>query len=229
MAYQSTDVYRYLIYLEKYLLGDLELFHQNAKIAEEIERKIQNRSKNKGCRNFFIKKTSSTNLIQTTKYPYSFEFMIGSAVVPRSTIPNTATLFATIDVLGYLTRTGTDYINTTKNFKEFFAYPSTFIDQAELTVLIKVYRHGMTHNYLPKLKMEISYHSSNPTNKLFFKNSIGDLVLNVNRLEILVINRLSEIINTESLFPNMDSQHSYMIQEYENQCRSSITNLLAIL
>jgi len=229
MDYQSTDVYRYLIYLQKYLLGDLELFHQNAKIAEDLERKIQNRSKNKGCSNFFIKKSSSAKLKQTTNYPYSFEFMFGAEVIPRSTIPNTATLFATIDVLGYLTRTGTDYINTSKNFMEFFNYPSTFIDQAELNVLINVYRHGMTHNYFPKLKMEISYHSSNPKNVLFFKNSIGDLVLNVNRLEILVLDRLKEIINTESLFPNLDSQHSYMIQAYENQCRSSITNLLAKL
>lgn len=101
MTYQSTDVYRYLIYLEKYILGDLELFHQNAEIAEGKEREIQNRSKNNGCRSFFHKKTSSDTVIPTTKYPYSFEFLIGVPVIPRSTIPNTATLFATIDVLGY--------------------------------------------------------------------------------------------------------------------------------
>jgi hypothetical protein len=205
------------------------LFHKNAEIAEGKEREIQNSSKNKGCRRFFYKKTSSATLIQTTKYPYSFDFMIGSPVISRSTIPNTATLFATIDVLGFLTRTGSDYKSTFKNFKEFFAYSSTTIDQAELAVLINVYRHGMTHNYLPKLNMEISYHSSNPTGKLFFKNKLGDLVLNVNRLEVLVVNRLSEIINTQSLYPNMDRQHSIMIQDYENTCRSSITKLLAIL
>ena len=56
MTYQSTDVYRYLIFLEKYLLGDLEIFHRIADIAERKERNVQNRARNKGCISLFHKK-----------------------------------------------------------------------------------------------------------------------------------------------------------------------------
>lgn len=229
MHYQTTDVYRFLIFLHKYLLGDLKLFHQLAKDAEKKEREIASMSANKGCLSFFIVEPPSSTSITTTKYPYSFEFMFGDPIISRSTIPNTATFFSTIDILGFLTRTGNDYGSTTKNITEFFSYPTTTIDLTELAVLTNIYRHGMTHSYFPKLNVEVSYHSSNPIGHLFFKRTTGGLVLNVNQLEKLVVARLNEVINDASLYPNMDSQLSIMTADYLSRTSALISTLLAKL
>lgn len=233
MPHRSTDVYRFLIFLQKYLLGDLELFHQLSKDAERKESKVENLKSNNGCFKFFARLrrpiTTTSTTITTTQYPYAFVFMFGDPVVSRMTIPITATLFSTIDVLGFFTRTGNDYGSTSNNFAEFFSNPSTHIHSTELDVLIKVYRHGMTHNYLPKLNVEISYHSKNPVGKLFFKNTSGNLVLNVNRLEELVVNRLDEIINDASIYTNMNAQLLTMTTDYATKSSSSIATLLGTL
>lgn len=235
MTHQATDVYRYLIFLQKYLLGDLELLEKLSLNAEQKEKQLKKLASNRGCLGFiklFSQKTKdrlNTPTIETTHYPYSFEFIYGATIISRSTIPHTATLFSTIDILGYLIRTGNDFTSTTKNFKAFFGRYGIQIDPTELSVLTKVYRHGMTHNYFPKLHMEISYHSSNPVGSIFFKNMRGDLVLNINELQKIVTTELDKIINDTSLYNNMDMQFNYMTQEYENDCRQDIDNLKARL
>lgn len=218
MNHQTTNIYRYLIFLQKYFLGDLGKFRQLCSEAE-IEENVFASSASSN--------TNTTTVITTTRNPYSFDFMFGAPVIARSTIPHTATLFSIIDILGFLARTGTDYSNTTLNFKSFFNDPSIQLTTAELPVLIKVYRHGMTHSYFPKLNMEISYHSSNPNGAMFFKNSYGDVVLNVNRLVLVVTTRLDHIINDVSLYPNMDVQYNFLVQKYENDCRNEIDILKA--
>ncbi len=52
MTHQTTDVYRFLVFLQKYLLGDLDLFHRLAKDAEKKEAEVNMRSENKGCLGF---------------------------------------------------------------------------------------------------------------------------------------------------------------------------------
>lgn len=220
MTYQTTNIYRYLIFLQKYFLGDLMKFRQLCIEAELEENNIASVKDDS---------TNTTPVITTTRNPYSFDFMFGAAVVARSTIPHTATLFAIIDILGFLTRTGTDYANTKLNFITFFNDPSIQLTPAELPVLVKVYRHGMTHSYFPKLNMEISYHSSNPNGVMFFKNSHGDVVLNVNHLVLVVTTRLEHIINDTSLYPNMDMQYNLLVQKYESDCRNEIDVLKAQL
>ena len=233
MTYQDTDVYRYLIFLQKYLLDDLSLLHELSNSAEQKERRVAD-NPDSGLLSNIIKlfkrnpRTSITT-IATTKYPYSFEFMFGDPVISRSTIPHTSALFSTIDILGFLTRTESDFKNTTKNYEEFFRHPTTRIDPIEVKILTKVFRHGMTHNYFPKLNMEIAYHSSNPTGKIFFKNVRRDLVLNVNWIESLVTERLQNLINDSMLYGNMDNQFRIMTQEYERESRADIDELKARL
>ncbi len=232
MNYQDTEVYRYLIYLQKYLLGDLELFHEIAKDAEKKEKALSEQAENSGCLRVFTGGTnpSTTNtVITTTQYPYSFEFIFGAPVISRSTVPNSAALFAIIDLLGFLTRTGNDYGSTSENFTTFFSHSSTTLPEYQLPVLINVYRHGIAHNYLPKLNVLVSYHSSNPDDKLFFKDNGGRLVLNVNRMERLVVDRLDEIIRDNSLYTNMDNQLGKMVRDYQRKSAASITDLLASL
>lgn len=232
MNYQTTDVYRFLIYLQKYLLGDLQLFQRLSKEAEEKEKRQEDPRHNKGCINIFSfnkKHTTISTTVTTTLNPFDFEFMFGAMMISRLTIPNTAVLFATIDILGFLTRMGKNYTNTTDNYTEFFSYPKTRLNTDELPVLLNIYRHGMTHNYLPKLNMEVSYHSSNPVGKLFFKRLENRLVLNVNELEKLVVERLNEIINDSSLYVNMDRQFGIMVTDYETRSAILISNLMARL
>lgn len=195
MDYQQTEMYRYLIYLRKYLLGDLEKFQKLCKEAEEEEKEKSNSPVNE-------------EIVSYTKFPYSFEFIHGDPVIARSTIPHPVTLFATIDLLGFLTRNGSNYAKTVENFKSFFSSISQPINQIEIEVLVKVYRHGTIHSYFPKLNMEISCHSKNPSNKVFFKGSTGDLVLNVNYLLSIVEERLDDIIDDSSLYPNMEAQYN---------------------
>lgn len=233
MSYQSTEVYRYLIFLQKYLLGDLSLFHKLSKEAEQKEKANAESSKVglfKGLVKLFKGNTGSPTLtITTTKYPYSFESMFVSPIIPRSTIPHTATLFSTIDILGFLNRREADFANTTKNIEEFFSLSTFRVEPVELTILTTVFRHGMTHNYFPKLNMEVSYRSSNPTDRIFFKNSGGDIVLNVNLLEVIVTEQLQSIINNSELYENMINQFEVMTRDYELKSRGHIEELKRIL
>jgi hypothetical protein len=103
MNYIQTETYRYLIYLQMYLEGDLKKFE---KLCEEAEKAEKERSK---------ESEENGDSIQTTMYPGSFEFIYGEPIVARSTIPHTLTLFATIDILGFLLRGEDDYWRTKKN------------------------------------------------------------------------------------------------------------------
>jgi len=212
MAYEKTEVYKYLVYLKKYLLGDLELFHKLAIDAEKAESET-------------IFRTPKITIIPTTQYPFSFNFIYGAQLISRSTIPHTSVLFSTIDILGFLNRTGTDFDKTTKNFKEFFESLNQSVNEEQLSVLIKVYRHGITHSYFPKLGVTISYHSTNPPEKIMFKNEYGNLVLNVNFLENVVTKRLNEMMNDLQKYTNMDKQYIILVDKYEKVCRSEIESI----
>ncbi len=221
MNYQTTDTYRYLIFLEKYLLGDLEKFHRlcdGAELEENESVNSVNTSQQEGV-------TTTT----TTMNPYSFDFMIGKPIISRSTIPHTASLFATIDVLGFLIRSGNDYRGTKNNFAAFFNYLNHQLSPAELSVLVNVFRHGMTHGFFPVLNMEISCHSSNPIEKMFLKTSSGGLVLNVNHLLSVVPRRLRQIIDDESLYSDMEMKFNFLSQIYESNCRNDINDVLSQL
>lgn len=69
--HQRTEVYRFLIFLQKYLLGDLDLFHQLATNAEMAEQQAHQ---------------NASPAIPGTKNPYSFEFLFGDPIISRSTL-----------------------------------------------------------------------------------------------------------------------------------------------
>lgn len=215
MEYLRTETYRYIIYLKKYLEGDLEKF---IKLCCEAEKEEVERKKGK---------IENKDLPQTTMYPGSFEFLHGESNIARSTIPHTLTLFAAIDILGFLLRESKHYERTQKNFNSFFKTNNT-ISQLEINVLTEIYRNGLAHSYFPKLNAAIAYRSEYPTDKLFFKDK-KILILNVKCLLSTVKEKLQDIINDESLYPNMEKQYKILIEDYEDKCREDIKRLIAQL
>lgn len=224
MTYSSTAVYKYLIYLEHYLTGDLKLFKDLAEQAEVKERAHEAEIASTDS----VGTSSSTLTTQTTLSPASFAFNYGNPIISRATIPFTLTLFSTADILGYLTGSGIDFKNTTANLESFFYHPSVGLSSAEFKVLHAVYRNGLPHVYFPKLDAELSYRSTNDPNKLFMK--IGDrLILNVNKLEKIVTKRLREIIRDTSLYSAMESKYLHINSKYETEARPMINILKASL
>ena len=213
MWYYQTDVYKYLIYLRKYLLGDLSKFEELSVAAEKqelSEAKMANRGKRPSP--------------QTTLNPASFEFHFNKTIIPRSTIPHSQSLFSTIDILGYFLRKEDDYTRTKKNFTAFFkkTWP---LKPNELEVLIFVYRHGITHSYFPILNTGIAYHTANEGKSMFYKNERGDLVLNVKYLKNAVISGLEKIINDQTLYSDMQNQYLALVKDLEAKNRKRITKL----
>lgn len=210
--YKTTDVYGYISQLEIYLKGDLDQFH---KICKEVEKKEQDDLLSSSSTPITSSLSGSTLTTETTRNPdnpYSY--------FPRyfrTTIPHTLTLFSTIDFIGYLSGVNENVGSTFKNFTEFFKQSSITVNNDEIELLSQVYRNGLGHIYFPKLNLGISYHSSNPVGKLFFRDSLNTIVLNVNHLEKLVIDTFEKIKNTSSLYPEMERKHQSIIKEYQSK------------
>lgn len=221
--YMDTEVYDYLSNLYTYLTGDLETFHAICDTYEQrelIERNDPTKQYSNGSYGFKripLPPITGEQGHDTTFAPEEITTYF------KSTIPYTLTLFSTIDIIGYLlgnVKPGTSGQNS-PNFQRFL---NNNISKDEETVLINVFRHGMTHGYFPKLDVGISSHSMNPQGKLFFLER-GYLVLNVFRLEEIVIDRLNEIIGDESLYPNMETQYKGLVDYYKKKVGDSIENL----
>lgn len=216
MVHESLEVFKYLVHLKKYLTGDLDHFHELCAQAE-IKELIA------------LESPQGLNAINATRYPYSFEFMFGTPIISRSTIPHTSVLFSACDILGFLSRNEPYFRSTSKNLYSFFKTALPSIKKEELSVLIKVFRNGLIHSYFPKLGLLISYHTTNPQGKLLFKNARNELTLNVNTLEDLVTYRLSEIINDKNLYINMEKQYKILVKGYKDECYEDIEALKKIL
>jgi len=128
----------------------------------------------------------------------------------------------TVDVIGYLIGTGS-VRDTTRNLKQFF----DSIDPDKLNVLINVYRHGITNGHFPKLKVGIKRHSTNPKRQLFSRGEI--LVLNVNELETIVIDKLGKVKDDVNLYANMETQYDKLITDYMTNVDALINNLIVKL
>lgn len=229
--YQSTEVYNYLSYLEHYLNGDFDAFHKICEEAEKKENAIASAitASNKGSMYVEpVQTTSTSTTSQTTKYPGDSAtnyYALGNndQDIFRLTIPITLTLFATVDCVGYLSGSNTDPLKTNENFKEFFKQSTIPITETESVFLNQVFRQGLTHVYFPKLGLGISYHSKNPAGKLFFKEN-GKLILNVNRLEEVVVTTFKDIKKKESLYPQMETRYQALKTDYQNKHGSTIAN-----
>ncbi|MEA5141936.1 hypothetical protein [Arcicella rigui] len=206
MEYRRTEVYNFFLVLEQYALGDLRLLHQ---LAEEAEVKDAETEE------------ENSNFLPTTMYPYGFEFNFGKPVNCRATIPFALMIFSCMDILGFVVRGG-NHKATKKNIEEFYKFISPPPSQDELDCLVNLFRHGLAHNYFPKLGQSISYHSKNPST-LFFSDSLGNC-LNVNLLEEHFMEGFRNIKANESLYSTMEAN---FVQLNNHYITSERCNLLA--
>lgn len=214
--YQLSDVYNYISCLETYLKGDLEQFHKICRDVEKQEHDDTLLNAATPITSSFTTSTSATTT-ETTQSPHGNTGCISTPKYFRTTIPHTLTLFSTIDFIGYLSGTNDSIGSTMLNFREFFKHSPILVSKDEDELLSQVYRNGMGHVYFPKLDLGISYHSTNPTGKLFFRNSNGLIVLNVNQLEEIVIKTLDKIKVNSALYNDMERKYQSTLSSYQNQ------------
>lgn len=198
MDYLTTEVYKFFLALEQYALGDLQLLHI---LAKESEIKDTERQE------------EILNIPPTTMYPFGFEFNFGKPVNCRATIPFALMIFSCIDILGFIVKGG-NHKETQKNIEAFYEYVLSKPTKDELDCLVTLFRHGLAHNYFPKLGQSISYHSKNPST-LFFKDSTG-ICLNVNILENHLNEGFKKIKSDESHYAEMDANF-LKLNEYHSK------------
>lgn len=199
MDYMTTEVYKFFLVLEQYALGDLKLLH---KLAEEAEIKDAETQ------------LANSNVPPTTMYPYGFEFNFGKPIHCRATIPFALMIFSCMDILGFIVRGGDQkaHKETKKNIEEFYKFVSSKPTQDELDCLVNLYRHGLAHNYFPKLGQSISYHSKNPST-LFFNDNSG-ICLNINILEKHFEDGFKKIKDHKTLYTKMEANFSQLNTHY---------------
>ena len=217
--YRTTDIYLYLKATENYLKGDLREIKKLCKRAEKKEAKL-NIIKGVTISGYALPPSSVTT--QTTSST------LYSNTIHRITIPISLSLFATIDYLGYIVGANSIPLATGKNFWEFFIYANKLgfsVTNDQSNLLNSVFRQGLTHVYFPKLSVGISYHSTNPSGKLFYKEISGTLVLNINELEIIVMTVLKKILKDSKLYPAMETKYQSLVADYKTKHASAIASI----
>ena len=207
----------YFEYLEKYAFGDLELFHKLAADAEAKERDLSSSTTSEGTR-------YHGGSYGAEPYPDFVEERRPLEVVSRATIPFALMMFSCMDVLGYLVRSGDGADNenahtkTAKNIFVFFKFVNASPTELEIDCLVNIYRHGLGHNYFPKLGYSISYHSHNSKDKLFFLDAVGmRAILNVNRLEYYFRSGFEGIKSSENLYGQISERLEKMNLFYQRK------------
>ena len=190
--------------LNVYLLGDLLVFDKNCKEADESD------SYNRGCilGKTIVSLDPGKHIPYSSIYPQNMGSNPSAAYInnpfPRLAIPLALTLFSAIELMGILYTGRTDARSTTLNIKTFFEKldPVDRPTNEEINTLIKVYRHGLVHQYFSKNQSFLSYSSRTP-NRLFFQHET--LCLNVNYLKNLCISGFEKIQADEKSFGIMES------------------------
>lgn len=222
MINTSTKVFKHLTELKRYFEEDSRQLHELSIIAEEEEQK----------RGYAV----TTTVKEGPNAPY--HFVIPWPPIPRCAIPHGLTLLAIADYLGFLVKTtNNNFRATEENIRELFAKATGYgicpaIPSDQLLLLNQCARQGMVHNYLPKLDMEVSYHSTNPSGKLFFLNTqTRGVVLNLNELRRIVLATFDKVLSDcdQSLYQNMEAHHLHAESAYETQVRSLIQAVKATL
>lgn len=198
MDYRTTEVYIFLLSLEQYALGDLELFHKLAFVAESND----------------STSTTDSSSAPTTMYPHGFEFNFGKPINNRATIPFAMMIFSCMDVIGAILKDGKPKA-TAQNIEGFYNYVDAKLSNDELDCLVKLFRHGLAHNYFPKRGQAISYHSKNP-DTLFFKKD-SQICLNVNVLEQNFVEGFHKIKDSAELYPKMNLNYIKLNVAYSKE------------
>lgn len=235
--YQEREVYKYLTHLEYYLNGDLNTFH---KVCKEVDLFEENTpigaitASNSGNTSIIEEAASlSTTTQQTTRFPSDIPVIQSKIYFDnknnfRLTIPIALSLFSTIDCVGnLLSKVDKPINNDLKSCLSYFIENSTIkLTDEEKILLIDVFRNGLSHVYFPKLSLGISYHNSNPTENLFFKDKSGILILNVNRLELIVVETLKIIKENANLHSHMENRYQKLKSKYKDQYDDIITKFI---
>lgn len=201
--YQGEEAYKLFLGIRKYALGDLNLFHRLSEEAEEKEAELKKSKAEEPEENEGIVTTH-----QTTKYPENAESFKDELVICRATIPFAMMIFSCMDILGYLLRVGKDFSNTNKNLKEFFNYIVKSLSDDEIKCLEDIFRNGIAHNYLPKFKQSISYHSKTDKTGELFVPIGADLLLNVKELERCFIMGFDKLEGDDSIYESLNGKLS---------------------
>lgn len=226
--YQEGEVYKYLTHLEYYLNGDLITFH---KVCKEFNLFEENTpigaitASNSGNISIIEEAASlSTTTQQTTRFPSDIPVIQSNLYFDnkndfRLTIPIALSLFSTIDCVGnLLSQVDTPIDYDLKSCLSYYIANSTIkLTDEEKILLIDVFRNGLSHVYFPKLSLGISYHNSNPAEKLFFKDNSGILILNVNRLEFIVVDTFKKIKENANLYTHMENRYQRLKSKYKVQ------------
>lgn len=239
---QSAEVKAYLEDMYKFMEGDLKQIHR---ICEEIEsRRNTPDSQTPNQLNTPIPTppvqqlpqaqqlspiTPETTSVETTSAPKSFSTPRNFETEEfRITIPIANTLFSIADILGALLRNfesqnDSGFRSTVKNLEHFFkeTYPDGTI---ELEVLNSLYRQGLAHLYFPKLGLALSYHLQKENENLFYKEG-NDVVLNVRKLEKILMDKLREVIDSPSTHQAMQGKFNDLNISYEAGLNSKIEAL----
>jgi len=233
--YQTTDVYEYLNNLYIYLTGDLKEFRNLCSETEKKENNISYTMTASNSAGFFGRSTSSLsasrNFTEEIKHNsknieniYLLEDPYKTERFFRLTIPITLSLFAVIDCLGFLAGSNDDSRKTNKNFREFFKKSPIFVKESECDFINQVFRQGLSHVYFPKLNLGVSYHSKNPKERLIFKTDRSFLVLNVNRLEEIVLNTFDVIKGDILLYSQMETRYKSLVELYTRENGKTIAD-----
>lgn len=218
--------------MHHFLSGDLVEFHKLCLLAEIKDQAIDSASSRGSMygESFATSSISSTTTIETTKYSDDEQPPLNLLLKKdafRLTIPVTLSLFATIDCLGFLSGTNNEALKTNENFRQFFRQSDIPVTDNDSDFINRIYRQGLTHVYFPKLGLGIAYHSKNPMAKLIFRDNHGSLILNINRLEEIVISTFEKIKNDERLYSEMDRKYQLLISKYRSDYSSAIASYLA--
>lgn len=235
IEFEKTEVFEYLKSLQMYAYGDLELFHRLANEAELLEGNSGGQSHitassqpqnpadlaNNDPSNISNSpyptgtNSSSTTSITTRISQGSMYSPVPTSQNFRATIPFTMMMLSCMEMLGYLAKENGVAGKTEKNIKHFFSLVGLNTSAHDIRFLVRTYRHGLVHNYFPKLNHAISYHSSNTLNTLFF-NSPGYTTksLNVNYLETCFRIGLERISLSTDLYENLDKQFTVLKNSY---------------
>ncbi len=221
MEKEESEIYSFLKLTEYYLSGDLKEIKSICENAEEtdIQHNINPRFSVSGLYQQFIIKTRLD--IENTESGFF-----------RLTLPLAASLFATLDFLGYLAGNNNNSRDTSKNFSEFFKYAQNLgyqVSDNEVEIINTIFRQGLAHTYLPKLSAGISYYSGNPEDKLFLNEMGRILVLNLRYLEIIIMSVLRHIINNTNLSGQIESRYESLQSGYRNAYTAKIEALLRTL
>jgi len=232
-ATKPTEVSKYLSNMITYIKGDLEEFKQLCKRVEDKEKRNESSSKEliRDAPTFITSsrldytqaQEAKNNSIENSTKPS----LIKQEKFFRITIPITITLFSVVDVLGFLIGSHSKECETDKNFRAFFSRSAITVDQEEIEILNFIYRQGLVHVYFPKLSAGISYHSNNEAYPLFYKTNSIELILNVNKLENIVITTLEEIYIRSINDQIMQKKYNSMIDKYKEKDECKIKRLSA--